>query len=267
MSEYGKPAGVSDETLTAFIDGELDFTQARELELRLAVDAELAQRFERLCQGDRGLIEAFDGLLQQAPQERLQDGLAGLAPVPLPRRAPSRRALALAAAACLVLGMALDHLLLGGLALHRADETTAWRQRVADYMALYTVQTLEHLPGDEDSRQAQLSLVGARLGLELPAPAVDLDGASLRRAQILEYDGAPIAQLTYLDERYGPMALCITRGDGQVAAPEQERREGMNLVYWKDGRHAYLLIGRNPPQALQSMADGLRERLGAGGGA
>jgi len=242
MSEHDNQPRVSDETLVAFIDGELEFVQAREIELRLAEDAELALRFDRLCQGDQGLAEAFDQLLQQAPLERLRAGLATLPPAAPATRGIGRRGLALAAAACLVLGMALDHLLLGGLPVQH-DESSSWRQRVADYMSLYTVQTLDHLPGDLDTRQAQLNAVGARLDLALPAPALDLDGASLRRAQILEYDGVPIAQLTYLDERYGPMALCITRGDGQPAALEQERREGMNLVYWKDARHAYLLIG------------------------
>lgn len=266
MSERDNHPRVSDETLVAFIDGELDFAQAREIELKLAEDAELAQRFDLLCQGDRGLAEAFDQLLQQAPMERLGAGLAALPAAEPAPRGIGRRGLALAAAACLVLGMALDHLLLGGLAVQTHDESASWRQRVADYMSLYTVQTLDHLPGDLDTRQAQLNAVGARLDLALPAPALDLDGASLRRAQILEYDGVPIAQLTYLDERYGPMALCITRGDGKPAALEQERREGMNLVYWKDARHAYLLIGHGPAQALQSMAAGLRERLGAGGG-
>ncbi|SDK97353.1 Transmembrane transcriptional regulator (anti-sigma factor RsiW) [Pseudomonas delhiensis] len=263
MNEHGTGPRVSDETLVAFIDGELDAEQAREVEARIAADAELAQRFDSLCCGGQGLAEAFDALLERAPLERLGAGLASL-PLAQPR-APRRRGLALAAAACLVLGMALDRLLLGGLPLHH-EEYFNWRQRVADYMSLYTVQTLDHLPGDPAVHQAQLATVGERLGLALPAPDLALEGAQLRRAQILEYDGIPIAQLTYLDERYGPMALCITRSDGRAAAPQQERREGMNLVYWQDAGHAYLLIGHNPPEALQSMAAGLRQRLGGGGG-
>ncbi|MDF3935801.1 anti-sigma factor family protein [Pseudomonas citronellolis] len=267
MNEQGGMARVSDETLVAFIDGELDAEQAREVEARIAADAELAQRLDSLCSGCRGLDEAFDALLAQAPVERLG---ASLAPATRPqassqRSGVKRRWLAFAAAACLVLGMGADRLLLGALGGHH-DEEASWRQRVADYMSLYTVQTLDHLSVEDSLRQAQLTSVGARLGLALPAADLQLDGASLRRAQILEYDGVPIAQLTYLDERYGPMALCITRGDGKPSALEQERREGMNLVYWKDAGHAYLLIGHQPPQDLQSMAAGLRERLGSGGG-
>ena len=205
MNEQGGMARVSDETLVAFIDGELDAEQAREVEARIAADAELAQRLDSLCSGCRGLDEAFDALLAQAPVERLG---ASLAPATRPqassqRSGVKRRWLAFAAAACLVLGMGADRLLLGALGGHH-DEEASWRQRVADYMSLYTVQTLDHLSVEDSLRQAQLTSVGARLGLALPAADLQLDGASLRRAQILEYDGVPIAQLTYLDERYGP---------------------------------------------------------------
>lgn len=57
---------------------------------------------------------------------------------------------------------------------------------------------------------AQLTAVGAQLGVSLSPESVSLPGAEFRRAQILDYDGVLIGQLTYLDPRHGPLALCIT---------------------------------------------------------
>jgi hypothetical protein len=36
---------------------------------------------------------------------------------------------------------------------------------------------------------------------------------------------------------------------------------GMNVVYWSDASHAFMLIGHNPPWELGSMALLLRSRL------
>lgn len=261
MSEYDSKSQVSDELLVAFIDGELSDQQACLIEARIAADAELARRFEDLSASSLDFRGAFDELLAQAPLYRLNAGLQELPGEP-EQRAFGRRGFLAAAAACVALGMAADRLLLGHLGATREDAGN-WRQRVADYMALYTPQTLDNLPLDELAQRAQLQALGERLELALQPASVALPGAQLKRAQLLEYDGVPIGQITYLDARYGPLAFCITRGNGSGAALAQEQRQALNLVYWSDARHAYLLIGRNPPAALWALADDLRRRLAA----
>ncbi len=130
-------------------------------------------------------------------------------------------------------------------------------------MALYVPQTLDHLPGDEASQRVQLRAVNARLGLSLSPALVRLPGAELKRAQMLEYDGVPIAQLTYLDARHGPLALCVTRSNSGSRPLAHERRHEMNVVYWTEGEHAWMLIGRNPAPELEDLARRLIERLSA----
>ncbi|NBA96338.1 transcriptional regulator [Pseudomonas sp. R5(2019)] len=258
-------APVSDETLTALIDGELETIHARQVQLQIDANPALAARLAWLRQGGlTPLTEAFDDLLCQAPQTRLASMLAAL---PEPPAAPARvtgigrRQLVAAAAGLFAFGVLADRAWLGWLARARLNQDN-WREQVADYMALYTRSTLEQLPVDAASQRAQLAIVSERLALALTLESVQLPGLTLKRAQLLQYDGQPIAQLAYQDTSHDPLALCITPREGE-AGLAHERRQGLNLVHWATHRHAFLLIGRSPPASLETMAILIRTRLQA----
>lgn len=248
----------SDELLVAYLDGELDAQQRQLIADRLRVDPALAVRLEALQGTDLPFKAAFDSLLDQAPTERLQVMLKSLPSAQAP--ALSRRRFLAMAAGFAVAGVFADRLF---MSWPRAEPGQGWRASVAEYMALYTPQTLENLSTDSASHMAQLSSVGAQLGLPLSPAVVSLPGAEFRRAQILDYDGILIGQLTYLDPLHGPLALCIT-ASGKGAQPiATEQRRGMNVVYWASATHSYMLIGRNPFEALQRMARDVEKTLPA----
>lgn len=248
----------SDELLVAYLDGELDAQQHQLIADRLSVDLALAARLEALQGADLPFKAAFDSLLDQAPTERLQAMLKSLPSAHAP--ALSRRRFLAMAAGFAVAGVVADRLF---MSWPRPEPGQGWRASVAEYMALYTPQTLENLSTDPASHVAQLSSVGAQLGLPLSPTAVNLPGAEFRRAQILDYDGILIGQLTYLDPLHGPLALCIT-ASGKGAQPiATEQRRGMNVVYWASATHGFMLIGRNPFEALQRMARDVENTLPA----
>lgn len=244
------PRQPSDEMLVAFLDSQLSEPEQRWVAEAVQGDRAIAERLDFLAGGDAPFAGAFQPLLDQAPTVRLQQMLDGLPAASSHRPAAFSRRGLLAAAACVFAGIAADRLYLSW----RHAQDYSWRGLVAEYMALYTPQTLENLPVDEASRQAQLATVGARLGLSLNTGRLLLPGAELRRAQILEYDSVPIAQITYLDAQHGPLALCITPSSKGVSAPHAEQRLGMNVVYWGAPAHAFMLIGHNSPAQLQAMA-------------
>jgi hypothetical protein len=128
-------------------------------------------------------------------------------------------------------------------------------------MALYVPQTLDHLPTDEASQRAQLRTIDARLGLNLSPATLKLPNAEFKRAQMLEYDGVPIAQIVYLDAKHGPLALCVTRSNSGSQPLAHERRREMNVVYWTEREHAWMLIGHDAPVALEDKAKLLKSRL------
>lgn len=246
----------SDELLVAYLDDELDADQRRLIADQVRTQPAVAARLEALQCADMPYKAAFDSLLDQAPTERLQAMLNTLPPAEIP--ALSRRRFLAIAASFAVAGIAADRLF---MAWPRAESDQGWRASVAQYMALYTPQTLENLSADPATYLAQLSSVGAQLGLPLSPGVVDLPGAQFRRAQILDYDGVLIGQLTYLDPRHGPLALCITASKRGPATLATEQRRGMNVVYWSSVSHGFMLIGRNPIEDLQIMAHRVEETL------
>jgi anti-sigma factor RsiW len=147
--------------------------------------------------------------------------------------------------------------------LNKPAEGEEWRAVVAEYIALYTPDTLSAPAGDRAAQVAQLDLVGSKIGLSLSPEAIALPGVDFRHALLLEYDDEPLAQLAYLDPEDGPMALCIVKSNRGTAAPDMERRRGMNVVYWSTSDHAFMLIGRASADRIKVIADSVRARLSA----
>lgn len=251
-------AKLSDEQLVAYLDNQLDAEQRQRIDAAIGEDPMLGLRLQWLNRSSLPFKDAYNELGRQAPVDRLQAMLEDLpAPAAPPR---SRRWFLAAAASLLVAGVVADRLFLGWQA---SQQKNNWRGLVADYMSLYVPQTLDHLPSDETAQAAQLRTIDDRLGLSLVPAQLTLPRAAFKRAQILEYDGVPIAQISYLDPVHGPMALCVTLSNSGSRHFAQERRHGMNVVYWADMQHAWMLIGHNPMTELEDMARVLRPRLSA----
>lgn len=252
----------SDEELTAYLDGELPPAEAARLEARLETDAELAARLEFLSRASLPFAQAFDPLLAQAPKAELEAILSQLSATPAAAPTPSRRRFLGVLAACLVAGVIADRAFIGlSRQLAATDESSEWRATVADYIALYTPETLAGPVPSLASQADQLSTVEARLGLRLSPEAIALQGVDFKRALLLQYDDQPLAQLAYLDPETGPLALCIVRSDDGARGPDVESRKGMNVVYWSDKTHAFMLIGHAPLERMKALAGDLRTRL------
>ncbi|MBY5353792.1 anti-sigma factor [Rhizobium leguminosarum] len=256
----------SDEELTAFIDGELTAEEAAHIQTMVEEDERVAERLEFLARASLPFKQAFAPLLSEAPREKLETMLAA---IPVQPRRPastpafaSRRRFLGALAASLVAGIAIDRAVIGiGKGFSAKDENSEWRAVVADYISLYTPETLAGpVPGRED-QAAQLGPLDEKLGLSLSPEAVSFPGIDFKRALLLQYDGKPLAQIAYLDPETGPMALCIVRSDAGPKAPDLESRKGMNVVYWSNGTHAFMLIGHAAADRMTAIADGVRGKV------
>lgn len=258
MTDPLRPTIPTDEQLVAYLDDQLDTEQRTRIDAAINDDPALNLRLQWLARSSLPFKDAYEQLGRQAPTERLQ---AMLDTLPSPARpALSRRWFLAAAAGLVVSSVVADRLFLGW---QLSQKKSNWRGLVADYMSLYVPQTLEHLPSDEATQRAQLRTIDSRLGLNLAPAKLALPRLELKRAQILEYDGVPIAQITYLDPAHGPMALCVTRSNKGSRPFAQERRHDMNVVYWADTEHAWMLIGHSSMADLEGMAKVLRGRLSA----
>jgi anti-sigma factor RsiW len=250
-------APYSDETLVAYLDNQLSEPLRAQFEAQLAQDDVLAQRLAQMSRSNLPFHDAFGAMLQEAPVGKLQAALDAIPDTPVATsRRFSRRALLAASVSFLAVG-----LLAGRYStLFTSDDN--WRARVADYMSLYTAQTLADVYDSAGQQQTQLSRVQNALGIALTPAALAVQGASLKDARMLHYDDYDIAQITYLDRKYGPMALCITRSEHRgTTAQESEIRRGMNVVYWRHAGYNFMLIGHSPADDMATHAVALQANI------
>jgi hypothetical protein len=265
MTDPNQETMRSDEMLVAFLDGELDSDKRRQVEKLIESDDAVAERVRFLDSSSLPFREAFDPLLGKAPKAKLDAMLDEILPaVPVPQQASgwTRRGFLAAAIGFIAVGIAVDRTFLGvQSSLHDDQDGSDWRSVVAQYMSLYTSDTLGSGPVDVAVQTEQLRGVGAKLGLTLTPERVQLPGTTLKRAQMLAYDGKALGQITYLDAAQAPMALCIVQSSKGAKAPDSEHRHGMNVVYWSNDTHAFMLIGHEPLDDIKTMSDRLRQVL------
>lgn len=259
MSDLPLQPSVADEQLVAYLDNELGPQERARVERALQHNARDAERLDLLRRSEIPFRQAFDSVLLEAPHERLHAMLDRLKSPTQAAPGLSRRRFLAVAASCMLAGVVADRLFLNVSSAPPSPH--GWRALVAEYMALYTPATLDNLDPDPVAQNRQLASVGARLGLKLDTERVGLAQPQLKRAQILEYDGVPIAQITYLDPQFGPLALCITANAQGPATQGREQRLGMNVVYWSTAEHAFMLIGRNSLDDLNTLSEQLKARL------
>eukprot|EP00752_Nemacystus_decipiens_P019397 g17453.t1 len=242
---------ISDETLTAFMDGELSTEERREIEAALASDPALAARLEALDLPLDALKAGFDSLLTAAPA--YPEDASSKA---LPARESSWRLPAMAAS-ILAIGM-----LIGTLwsPWSNAPQANDWKMAIANYQVLYVPATL---PGDEpdtDQALAQLQRLSEELGRDL-SNASAVAGLSYRRAQMLGLNAEPLVQIAYLSEGNDPFAICITPVDEASYAPTTETLAGLAASHWVEDGFGYLVIGGTDLNTVSTIAADLQGRI------
>jgi anti-sigma factor RsiW len=250
-----------DRKLTAYLDGELDEAERSALDARLAADPTLRARLDALRAAADRTRAAFAALLETAPLADMRTRLdAALAASPARAAPPWRRSVAAIAAAVAIVafaaGLAAGRWSVGFGGLAERDD---WRQAVVEYMALYTPESFGEAAsprlGDE------LSTLSQRLDAPLDVDRLKVDDLSPRRAELLQYDGAPLGQIGYLDGAT-PVAFCILR-DGEADAPlASSSRDGFAVASWAQGGRGYMLIGKIPVERLTALARSLKEKTG-----
>lgn len=260
----------TDDLLTALIDGELSPQDEASLLAQMEENPKIAERVEFLSRASMNLQGAFQPLLDEAPLSKLQ---AQLDAIPARKASPlwrisansneGRRGFIGLLAASVVAGVFADRLWLATTSNDDNDNDggAGWRAVVAQYMALYTPETLGLNQPDRAQQQAQLSSLNAQLGLSLTPETIALPPLEFRRAQILSYDFKPLAQILYADPQGRPMALCILRDTSAAHSIAMEKRQAMTIAWWANSDYQALLIGHGSPGDINALADSLSGRL------
>jgi len=267
-TKVGKGAP-SDATLTAYIDGELEPEERKNIEETIAASPSVRERLAVLKAGGRPFRDAFDEVLKSAPQGRLNELLATAVArsKPAPSRLrPIRLGWSIAAMAATLL------LLVGGgagfMLGHSPPAVVSsmigpdrWLRTVAEQMSLYSTGTLAHVEVNTANEKARLAQLGKEMNLSLSPEVVTLPGLALKRVDVLQVGHRPLLQLVYQGEGTGALALCIIREAGDAGERLSRRIAGMNLIYWTSNSHGFLLVGSASMASITRLADLVAARL------
>jgi len=284
----------SDEALVAYIDGELDPAERRHVEAWLDADPAVRDRLSALAQSADLVRSAYADIVNEPIPERLLAAARGESAVPgpsasaeivalLPRRVagprPSRRqwiGLAAAAALCgLMIGSAGTYVGIGLLPRDNGAEQTqlaaAAAQRIwldnaaASYKLAINAGDgmLVDVPASNDPREA-LQRISQNVP-QMRIPDLKPWGLTLRGARLVTVDGRPAAQLVYVtdDKALGPVTLVVSAAKQPDLSPTIERRQDVNLLYWRNQGRAYALVGQADIGYLWGIANDIAWQLRA----
>ncbi len=242
--------GITDEDLTAYLDGEADAVLVARIDAGLARDPTLVARLE-------GLTIPLEAVRAAFAMERLAPP-----PVPeLPRPAANRnwQPLRLVASVVLALGLGFG----GGYLMQPEQAAPGWIDVVASYQSLYMTETLEETTQSSEVALGVLEDFRDRAGVELAA-ATAIEGLDFRRAQVLGFKGKPLMQMAYLSEDGTPFALCVLTTTNADSAPSDRIAQGMAATSWVENGVGYLVIGGQDPARTRALAEAMKQRLGQG---
>ncbi|HEV7996060.1 MAG TPA: hypothetical protein VGP52_07365 [Stellaceae bacterium] len=265
----------SDDRLVAYLDGELEPAEQREVDALLDSDPALSDQLAALALSARLVRRAFDDVLHEPLPDRLIAAARGqpLAGGTGPRAVPTRRRAGVARlprwSVGLPIAASLAGLLAGGgatyfgvgkfipgspgaalgrPAIEAAVADNLWLDNAAGYFKLFVSagdNSLIDVPATGDPRQA-LQKISQSLPQQVRLPDLKPWGLNFRGARLIVVDGRPAAQLVYTtnNKAIGPLALIIGSLNQPDIPPTFERRQDVNLIYWRHQGRAYALVGQ-----------------------
>jgi anti-sigma factor RsiW len=141
------------------------------------------------------------------------------------------------------------------------EEREDWRTAVVEYMQLYTNETFALEDTALSLEEKKLSAIGEKLKLRLKPETLAIPGLRFSAAQLLEYDGAPLAEIVYVNSQGAPVLFCIISGAGPDSRTQSETRGDLSLTSWSNGGRGYLVIGRLPGHEIAELAQTLQRRF------
>lgn len=261
---------VSDEILTAYLDGEIPAEKLDAMSALIAQDVELQDRLGRLQFEFDDVAHAFQQLrvpdfseqidvINRAANRKSGDEKRPILWTPI--RTTIAAGILVAAFAAGVFVDLLKSDVNNSPPIQVAQMKTGWRQSVADYVSLYTPDTLNRRWGSSESLEKGLALLSKDLDLPLNTENVSLGDLDFVGGQILGLRGKPLGQLAYLYQGNTPFAFCIIQGSKGKKGMQFENRNGLEIAHWSTESHGFMVIGDIPREELGKIAQSFSVRF------
>jgi anti-sigma factor RsiW len=285
----------SDDRLIAYLDGELEMAERREIEAWLDTDPAAREKLAALAESANLVRLAFDEVMHEPLPDRLIAAARGETVSPEPGaqvlpferrpgkgRAPATRRwwIGLPVAASLfglLLGGGVAYLSVaklapGGIggkqpAVEMAAADNVWLDNAAGYFKLFVSAgdgAMIDVPATGDSREA-LQKISQSLPQEVRLPDLKPWGLNFRGARLVVAEGRPAAQLVYTTDNkaIGPLTLIIGSSKEPDVLPALARRQDVNLLYWRHQGRSYALVGQSDVGYLWGIANDVAWQLDA----
>ena len=268
----------SDDQLVAYLEGELELVDRREVEAWLDSDSAARDQLAALAISAKLVRRAFDEILHEPLPERLIAAAraetvaaeAGSQILPFaPRMAAARFARSRWPRLGLPIAASLLGLVVGGSgayfgvtkfasgaaaialaqpALEAAVANNLWLDNAAGYFKLFVSagnNALVDIPATGDTREA-LQKISQSLPQQVRLPDLKPWGLNFHGARLIVIDGRPAAQLVYTTDNkaIGPLALIVGSSNQPDMPPTFDHRQDVNLIYWRHQGRAYALVGQ-----------------------
>ncbi|WP_037312703.1 hypothetical protein [Ruegeria halocynthiae] len=237
----------SDETLRAYLEGNVDEAEATAIEHAVEADPDLEQRLMALDPFAPVVQTVFEAIPAEAPQINLPD-------------APSEAAVHPAGGAWRLLAVAASVAVVAVSATFWATRPApmGWAEQAAIYQSLYVPDTIASLDNSNQVLDTQFALAEEQLGRSLNRDALEtLPGMELKRAQVLSFNGKPLIQIVFADEQGQPFAFCVIR-QGAGASDKDVKQavlSGLATASWSQDGYGYMLIGSSDQSELDGNLD------------
>ena len=151
--------------------------------------------------------------------------------------------------------------------LAAAAANSVWLDNAAGYYKL-TVNAGDNMlidvPASNDPQQA-LQKISQSLPQQVRLPDLKPWGLTFRGARLVVVEGRPAAQLVYTTDNkaIGPLTLVIGASKQPDIPPTFDRRQDVNLLYWRHHGRAYALVGQTDIGYLWGIANDVAWQLDA----
>ncbi|MCC7325463.1 MAG: anti-sigma factor [Burkholderiales bacterium] len=236
------PLPVSDADIHAYVDSQLAPKRMPAVEDALARDPALAARVTELRQQNASLRDAFDPWLDEALPERLVAGAA--APRANRQWMPSWVGMALAAAACLVVGVGLGWF---GREISLENDGTpiTFTRQAALVHALYASDANRPVEIWAAEEQRLVRWLSRRLGFQVRAPDLNSLGFALVGGRLVAGNENPTALFVYENADKRRLTLQVRKpvNVGHETAFRYAVEDGVGVYYWVEENATYALSG------------------------
>lgn len=266
--------------LSAYLDGEVDDAERKELENLVSRSDDARRILETLkagnALGDKALEDVLHDPVPLSLVRHIKQG-PGAAPktervvaTVKKRKTKAWPRLAAAGVTLLLVGGSTGYIvgktsedtapLAANIAISRA-----WLDDIADAHRIYSRQTAEYqveVRSTSDNSRMRNWLVSST-GIDFSIPDLSVRNLSFEGARLLVTDGRPTAQLVYKDEDNDVFAICLVkaRPGADDSAMLESIRDDIAMIAWQSGGTSYVVVGPSSDANVRQLAEDVASQL------